>query len=59
MTYRLLLTDRAFEQLEASCRWYEQNAPQVPPRWFNGFVMGVLVDAMKKSRVNSLRQAER
>ena len=38
MTYRLLLTDRAFEQLEAACRWYEQNAPHVAARWFNGFV---------------------
>lgn len=38
MTYKLVITDRAFEQLDAGYVWYQQNAPQVAASWFNGWV---------------------
>ncbi len=37
MTHTLVLTDRAFEQLDAGYDWYRQNAPQVAADWFNGW----------------------
>ena len=37
MTYKLVITDRAFEQLDAGYAWYQENAPRVAADWFNGW----------------------
>ena len=38
MTHRLVVTDRAFEQLDAGYVWYQRHAPRVAASWFNGWI---------------------
>ncbi len=38
MTHTLVLTDRAFEQLDAGYVWYQQNVPHIAADWFNGWI---------------------
>ncbi len=38
MTYRVLLTDRAANDLEEAYRWYAERSAENAVRWYNGFV---------------------
>lgn len=54
MTYRVLLNDRAEQQLESAYRWWLDNrSPEQAARWYNGFL-----DSLQSLRENPERCGE-
>jgi plasmid stabilization system protein ParE len=38
MSFKVVLTDRAWDELDAAYRWYSDRSQQAAVRWYNGFL---------------------
>jgi plasmid stabilization system protein ParE len=43
MTYEVLITEWARQELDAAADWIAQDAPRAAQRWFNGFAARILL----------------
>jgi plasmid stabilization system protein ParE len=38
MLFKIVITDRAAQDLDQAYRWYAEHAPEAAARWYNGFL---------------------
>ena len=42
MTYKVAITDRAFQELDSACKWWSENrSAEQALRWYNGFIRSI------------------